>query len=490
MPVNNNNNNNNNKKGSRIRTLGDMDLLQGSKSVDPKGYKNITGALPVMKVAHIPHLPHSDETIALLRRIHKEFFPIAQKRGYKVLSLSEMCCCGDGLDHGSESIRAAVGAGTKRRKGGRKRRVMANNVLGYNQSQGNIHTIHLRMRDARNHAVLLPYEEVAGTMSHELAHCVYGPHNAKFYKLMDEIQEQHAVFLAKGVVADTGGFPVGGQQSYVLGRAGTGGGGTTGGTKNPLTAAAAAEARRKKIRWMPDGPQALGGDATFRQWLTPGQAAAGAAEARRLQDEKWCLPCSNDPIDLLDSSSDEEDNDAKLPAAPATRKDEVIDIDEDAKLPAKTGTEDKAPRLVHRITPTNSATSDADQSLFAAADTIDLTGDDDDNDEHPPAVAAMPGTTSAGWTCSMCTFQNHGSNPLLLACSMCGGEKSSAASKTLVSKLVGTRDVASEQLVLKLVRDDAIEKVKQTEVERAKKDFGFNIYGDTKQHTATLPHLT
>ena len=35
--------------------------------------------------------------------------------------------------------------------------------------------------------VFLPYESVLGTMLHELCHNVYGPHDAKFYKLLDTI---------------------------------------------------------------------------------------------------------------------------------------------------------------------------------------------------------------------------------------------------------------------------------------------------------------
>ena len=144
----------------------------------------------------------------------------------------------------------------------------------------------------------MSYEDVAGTMAHELAHCVHGPHNASFYKLMDEILDQHAVLMARGIVAtDSGGFPMhNSDQAYVLG--GIGGGAIGIGTNKGTSAAAAAHARsQKKSRWMPQGPQKLGG-ALIIKGMKPGEAAAAAAAARRLADEKWCLPCTT-VVELL-----------------------------------------------------------------------------------------------------------------------------------------------------------------------------------------------
>jgi len=69
----------------------------------------------------------------------------------------------------------------------RKSKVMPNNVLGYNRTstsyRGKIHDIHLRLRRPGTHE-LIDYESIAATMCHELAHCVRGPHDAHFYKVI------------------------------------------------------------------------------------------------------------------------------------------------------------------------------------------------------------------------------------------------------------------------------------------------------------------
>ena len=147
---------------------------------------------------NIPHLPNSDVASSLLRRIENEFLPIARRRGWNVLSISEMCCCGDGLDARRDRGNLGRGGGGR----GRRRRPAPSNVWGYNMTTfggGGVgvggrggggrrksHRIHLRLRDPTDHSVVLPYEDVAGTMSHELAHCGVGPHSAEFYRLMEE----------------------------------------------------------------------------------------------------------------------------------------------------------------------------------------------------------------------------------------------------------------------------------------------------------------
>jgi len=87
---------------------------------------------------------------------------------------------------------------------------------------------------------LLDYESIARTMCHELAHCAVGPHNAKFYKVMEEIEEQYALFLARDLVLDRDGFPMNNNDAYRLG----GGNVSLEEGKRRAVAAAAAEKRR------------------------------------------------------------------------------------------------------------------------------------------------------------------------------------------------------------------------------------------------------
>jgi len=467
---------------ARIASLHDLKRHEGYEEGGEKSAPTLItpGRAPNMKVMHIPTLSDADICQRLLNRIHSEFYPIIERRGYQVCSLSEMCCCGDGLDH------------DKRRR--RKLRIMGNNVLGYNctQSRGSrkSHTIHLRLRDPRNHSRLFSYEEVAGTMAHEMAHCVHGPHNAAFYRLMDEILEQHAVFMAKGIVADKQGFPMNSNHAYTLG------GGNNRGTRG--NALDAAQRRQAHQKWMPQGPQKLGGDPGFRSWLGAGEAAGQAAEARRLRDEVWCQPCQESDIIELSSDSEEEneEEDDKKPAATVNVGDNVATGI--ASTSASEAQEDEKPAAVVMETESDkeNATGSglAKQNHFgdrkqaaaaraASVVTIDLTASDDDDDT---AITTLQQAASFGrrkrphhgtdgeWSCSQCTFKNL---PGTLACGMCGKESPLAMENT-------------KKVVAEIRKKDEIEHVKKAEVEQSVNEFGFNIYGNGKQATAKLPHLT
>ena len=213
--------------GATIRTLGDITNSSadsakqlsdskpplsavGNASSSKDDSKSIKASNPSesgnIKIQHITNLPRSSDASSILQRIHSEFSPIIQKRKYNVRSITEMCCCSDGLDHLPH-------------RQGRKTKIMPHNVLGYNLThftRPKSHAIHLRLRHPQTHE-LLDYESIAGTMCHELAHCVVGPHNAQFYKVMEEIEEQYALFLARGLVLDKQGFPVESDNAHRLG---------------------------------------------------------------------------------------------------------------------------------------------------------------------------------------------------------------------------------------------------------------------------------
>ena len=58
-------------------------------------------------------------------------------------------------------------------------------IQGLNINRGA--EVKLRLREFDSTGKFLPYEAVVGTMLHELCHNDIGPHNAQFYKLLDEI---------------------------------------------------------------------------------------------------------------------------------------------------------------------------------------------------------------------------------------------------------------------------------------------------------------
>lgn len=55
--------------------------------------------------------------------------------------------------------------------------------------------VKLRLRRPNNEWDFYPYEQILDTMLHELCHNEYGPHNADFYKLLDEIRRVIILFV-------------------------------------------------------------------------------------------------------------------------------------------------------------------------------------------------------------------------------------------------------------------------------------------------------
>mmetsp|Transcript_1714 Transcript_1714/g.3661 ORF Transcript_1714/g.3661 Transcript_1714/m.3661 type:complete len:463 (-) Transcript_1714:104-1492(-) len=415
-------------------------------------------------VQHIPSLPDGKEAAAILRRIHSEFHTIIERRGWNITSITEMCCCGDGVDCLKK----------------RKTKVMPNNVLGYNRTSssrlGNVHDIHLRLRHPRTHA-LVDYESIAGTMCHELAHCVRGPHDAKFYKAMEEIEEQYAVFLAKGVVVDKDGFPIGSNDAHTLGSGGTNGGKKSMPASDRRKALGAAESRRKKK----ENGFTLGGKSSSQK--DPREAARIAAE-RRLLDSQYCLPC-NEVIEILgEDSSDEESGD------------EVEVVGAVKNIDKTTGTKgDRGIGKQKEKSDIDGNTMDmkpkAKDDSTSADDVIDLTLDDSftsimshvaklkpsaksKRKNNPKQTADQPHMGQSTWSCPRCTLSNP---PIILVCVACRLER---PCNTTVLKQA--KD---------LKKEDDIAYIKEREIEQSKETFGgFNIYGEKKVPSSTMKHLT
>ncbi|KAG0341456.1 3-ketoacyl-CoA thiolase, peroxisomal [Podila humilis] len=191
-------------------------------------------------------------------------------------------------------------------------------LLGMNTNRGA--KIELCLRYHNNENEFLPWEEILGTMLHELAHNIRGPHDAQFYKALNDLNDEYDKVVASGYSGE--GFDSQGKKlgtkNGLSGRFGSvnniisvgglsaaangGNGGTLFGGDAKAAAALAAEKRRRANEIMlPAGGRTLGGDSEGRstlggnteadrkfweKWHSPGELAAMAAE-RRAKDKIW-----------------------------------------------------------------------------------------------------------------------------------------------------------------------------------------------------------
>ena len=194
--------------------------------------------------------------------------PIMRKRGWKVQELCEM-------------------------KPEQRDRVGDNLNMGQR--------VRLKLRK-NNSGDWFDYEHVVLVMLHELCHNDIGPHNAKFFKLLDEITVECEELMAKGIGGSGAGFDAKGQR---LGHRGGWGGIET---RDPRKAAAEAAARRAgyQAAMGPAGGRKLGGGAAaVHAQLGPREAAAAAAE-RRLRAERFAREhgLMNDVVVIDDEDDD------------------------------------------------------------------------------------------------------------------------------------------------------------------------------------------
>ncbi|KAI5067141.1 hypothetical protein GOP47_0017669 [Adiantum capillus-veneris] len=286
--------------------------------------------------------PRDAEARSLLLNIANQVQPIMRKRKWRVMLLSEFYPRNPAL-------------------------------LGLNIGGGQ--EIRIRLRKPGRESEFLPYEALVGTMLHELTHNEHGPHDAKFYKLLDEITKECEELMSKGISGTGQGFDAPGQR---LG----------GYSYNPpdsrlrQAALAAAEKRARTGSLMPSGPRRLGGDSVIMQALSPIQAAAMAAE-RRLRDDLWCA--APDTVREDGSNKAQEREDASGPGL----------IKENAIKPSS---------------PSN--------TLITASSGLSGTARDNQREASDASLLNETLMESCGpmWECSVCTLFNP---PLAMICGAC-----------------------------------------------------------------------
>jgi hypothetical protein len=135
--------------------------------------------------------------------------------------------------------------------------------------------VKVRLRPAGRMSEFYPFEFVLGTLLHELVHNEFGPHDQKFYKLLDTITEECEDDMSKGISGSGTGF-----DAKSAGRLG-------GRLRqhNPPEAELrrvmldAAQKRAHSNAIMPSGGRKLGGDTHATRRLTPAEVRATPAQA-------------------------------------------------------------------------------------------------------------------------------------------------------------------------------------------------------------------
>ena len=202
-------------------------------------------------IEHAPTLPQSEAALQLLERVRRNAEAVLRARGWCVLELVELCCCKVAPEQKPSTVAGwCIAAGDGK---------TANRIA-----------LRLRAPKGQGHG-MLPFEEVFGTMLHELTHIIHSKHTAAFYELMGELSKQWEQLEATGQVLDASGFPtVGGHRVDPM-------------NHNPSAAEAsqmqalAAERRRRMNRLMGSGK--LGGSSDWKH-LPLREKAARAAERR------------------------------------------------------------------------------------------------------------------------------------------------------------------------------------------------------------------
>ncbi|KAJ2812657.1 hypothetical protein H4S07_001248 [Coemansia furcata] len=171
------------------------------------------------------------------------------------------------------------------------------NLLGLNVNRGQ--EIRIRLRPSHDATQFLPFYDLLGTMLHELVHIVRGPHDAEFYRMLDELKAEAEVLLAKGYRGDgffSEGTRVGVGVSHNVPRHGL----------REQTVRAVEARRRREMLGGP--PRTLGGAGNWvavQARNTPARMAALAME-RRLKDEKWCGESMAGAVSATQPDSDDD----------------------------------------------------------------------------------------------------------------------------------------------------------------------------------------
>ncbi|CAN9335115.1 unnamed protein product [Alternaria alternata] len=118
---------------------------------------------------HLKHLPRDGEALHMLRKAASMVKPMMRKRGWKVKTLAEF------LPDEPQ-------------------------LLGLNINR--TERILIRLRYHHDSRQFLSMEQITDTLLHELSHIVFGPHDAAFNNLWNELRDEHQSLLFKGYTGE------------------------------------------------------------------------------------------------------------------------------------------------------------------------------------------------------------------------------------------------------------------------------------------------
>ncbi|KAJ3321284.1 hypothetical protein HDV06_004509 [Boothiomyces sp. JEL0866] len=127
----------------------------------------------ILKVQELKRKPNREKALELLLKLKRHVYKLMKSRGLKVLLLTEMYPSNKSL-------------------------------LGLNVNRGQ--AIRIRLRSPHDENQFLEWHDLIGTMLHELVHNLQGPHDVKFYKLLDDFFTEYEDTLTLDVDGHTLGI--------------------------------------------------------------------------------------------------------------------------------------------------------------------------------------------------------------------------------------------------------------------------------------------
>lgn len=208
------------------------------------------------KIASLKSYPDKDHALDLLHQVARAVAPIIHEFGFRVGTLCEMYPKNPSL-------------------------------LGLNVNRGQ--KILLRLRQPHNSRSYYPMSDLIGTFLHELTHNVHGPHDAKFYALLDRLRTRYETggFLASDYVCEENKLGLGFRAPWT-------------------TPQSVREQRLQKLSkgMFKAEARRLGGSLAPTTPAERRQAMLDAVE-RRLRDSRWC------PLDAADVNVDSSELEVK-----------------------------------------------------------------------------------------------------------------------------------------------------------------------------------